>query len=99
MSIDVRPASIDGLVVADWNTSKNYDRQKTQEIVDMIRYIDPYATIYFNDPQIKGVSPMKDHDNHIHVTWSLNHMRGKCYRKSIEKYGVYYVPEKREGGK
>lgn len=57
----------------------NYDRAKTQIIVDTILRIDPKATILFNDPKIKGVKPYPKHDDHIHITWSMNQIEESAY--------------------
>lgn len=69
LGIDLRPMSVDGEATT-WQ-SKNYDRVKTQALVNMVLTIDADAKMLFNDPEIRGVKPFRKHDNHIHVTWGL----------------------------
>ncbi|MBI4357317.1 MAG: hypothetical protein HY559_05520 [Gammaproteobacteria bacterium] len=83
VSVDVRPGSTNGNPTK-WNDPvkfQNYDRLKTQIIVYNILQVDPKAKIFFNDPKIVGVTPAADHDDHIHVTWSLHPMDKKFQRK------------------
>lgn len=65
--VDVRPASVeaDGGAVR-WN-SPNYDLAATQRIVDAFRATGQVKRIYFNDPNIKGVTPLSGHDDHMHI--------------------------------
>lgn len=94
-AIDVKPLGEDSeKSPATWK-SKNYDRERTQQMVDYILEIDPCAKLLFNDPKIKGVSPYKGHDDHIHITWSVNRIKNmtvistykgrKTYRDSVMK--------------
>lgn len=64
--VDIRPMRTGGSGPVTFR-SPNYDRAATQSLVDTIRAVSPKATIYFNDPSIKGVQYFDGHDNHIHV--------------------------------
>lgn len=79
-AIDLRPGGFTNRARADWRAPMlnfpNYNREKTQIIVNAILKIDPKATILFNDPAIKGVKPYPGHDDHIHVTWSKDGVPG-----------------------
>ncbi|MHB1207388.1 MAG: hypothetical protein ACYCZX_17610, partial [Rhodospirillaceae bacterium] len=44
-----------------------YDRQATQQLVDTLRATGGVQTIFFNDPEIKGVKYLAGHDDHLHV--------------------------------
>lgn len=67
LSIDVRPARIDGAQESVSYQDPHYDRDATQRLVDAFRSTGQVSKIYFNDPQITGVQPYKGHDNHLHV--------------------------------
>jgi Putative peptidoglycan binding domain/Penicillin-insensitive murein endopeptidase len=49
----------------------NYSRERTQDLVDFVRSnsVLNVRTILFNDPNVKGVSPWKGHDDHLHVSF------------------------------
>lgn len=87
-AIDVRPGGIMNRERSDCRSPvlafTNYDRQKTQAIVDAILKIDPKATIYFNDPKIKGVQYSRGHDDHIHITWSKDSVSSKCLAQEVD---------------
>ncbi|MCB1985593.1 MAG: Ig-like domain-containing protein [Burkholderiales bacterium] len=65
--LDVRPMTTDGKR-GTWQ-QKNYDRPRTQELVDLLTNIGA-GKIYFNDPQIIGASRLAGHDNHLHVSFT-----------------------------
>lgn len=67
-SIDVRPVRTDNSQVGSttWR-SPSYDRARTQKLVDDFRASGRVKAIWFNDPAIKGVTPMSHHDDHFHV--------------------------------
>lgn len=67
LSIDMRPARRDGAPLPVTYQSDQYDRDATQRLVDAFRSTGQVGTIYFNDPQIRGVQPLGGHDNHLHV--------------------------------
>ncbi|WP_406455521.1 penicillin-insensitive murein endopeptidase [Streptomyces sp. NBC_01622] len=50
----------------------SYSRALTQELVDLLRNNDvlPVHAIFFNDPEIRGVRPLENHDNHLHVRFA-----------------------------
>jgi hypothetical protein len=64
--VDIRPIRTSGSGPLTWR-SANYDRAATQRLVDVIRAVSPNATIYFNDPDIRGETRYPNHDNHLHV--------------------------------
>lgn len=66
LDVDIRPMRSGGSGPLTWRSS-NYDRAATQRFVDTIRATSPNATIYFNDPKIRGVQPFSGHNNHLHV--------------------------------
>jgi RHS repeat-associated protein len=47
--------------------SPNYDREGTQRLINIILFVAPASTIYFNDPNIQGAQYYRGHNNHIHV--------------------------------
>jgi hypothetical protein len=67
--VDIRPVRGDGREGPVSCAMPGYSRRLTQELVGIIRGnpVLPVAKIYFNDPQITGVSPRAGHDNHLHV--------------------------------
>jgi len=65
--IDIRPVRRDGRQEGLTFENPAYDREATQRLVDMWRATGAVKDIYFNDPQIRGVSKQKKHDDHIHV--------------------------------
>lgn len=84
--IDIRPIRSDGKQLpVDYNDPA-YDRTATQQLVDTLRATGGVEAIYFNDPQIKGVTADKlgpddepVHHNHLHVKVNPN------YRRSLGK--------------
>ena len=66
IDVDIRPMRISGSGSVPY-TSSNYDQPSTQKLVDLILAQNPKARILFNDPNIKGVTPFKGHDDHLHV--------------------------------
>ena len=80
--IDIRPMRSDGQRAGvQWNlpdqpnmVNPDYDRNSTQSLVDTLWSTGGVRNIFFNDPQIKGVTPYPGHDTHLHVevdpTWT-----------------------------
>jgi len=69
--VDLAPiASTEEEIALTWDHPK-YSRQRTQQLVDMIRNnpIVNVRTILFNDPNVTGVEPWEGHDNHLHVSF------------------------------
>jgi hypothetical protein len=66
--IDIRPIRKDGRDLPITYEQPGYDREATQQLVDTLLATGGVKRIFFNDPQIKGVSPWKGHDNHLHVS-------------------------------
>lgn len=71
LGIDVRPARNDGSTGAVTWQSPLYDRAATQRLVDAFRATGQVSKIYFNDPNIRGVTPARGHDNHMHIQLTL----------------------------
>ncbi|MBI4524973.1 MAG: penicillin-insensitive murein endopeptidase [Deltaproteobacteria bacterium] len=69
VDVDIRPMRNDSREAGtDWRLP-SYSRELTQELVDII-FANPVLevdVIFFNDPNIKGVRPWSNHDNHLHV--------------------------------
>ena len=71
--VDIRPIRRDGLPsgvtwkLPDGTINPVYDRLGTQRLVDTLRATGSVNRIYFNDPEIRGVSPYSGHDNHLHM--------------------------------
>ncbi|HVW75193.1 MAG TPA: hypothetical protein VHC39_16265 [Rhizomicrobium sp.] len=67
LGIDVRPARTDGAQTPVTYKDPAYDQAATQRLVDAFRSTGQVSRIYFNDPLIHGVQPLRGHDNHLHV--------------------------------
>ncbi|UVC12309.1 penicillin-insensitive murein endopeptidase (plasmid) [Rhizobium sp. TH2] len=50
----------------------SYSSARTRLLVDIVRKnaVMPIRTIFFNDPNISGVTPLGGHDNHLHVSFT-----------------------------
>lgn len=70
--VDMRPATqaYTHAAVGSFQKNPNYSREKTQALVDLLRFDPNVKRILFNDPAIQGVSPAADHDNHLHVIFN-----------------------------
>jgi penicillin-insensitive murein endopeptidase len=75
VGIDIRPIRTDDKQVGVTYNDPAYDRAATQALVDTLHSTGGVQSIYFNDPQISGVSPWKGHDNHLHVRVDPNYQR------------------------
>ncbi len=75
--IDVRPIRTDGKNARVTYRDGVYDREATQKLVDTFRATGGVEQIFFNDPEIKGVTPDPKgvHDNHLHVRVNPNYRR------------------------
>jgi penicillin-insensitive murein DD-endopeptidase len=65
--VDVRPVRRDKANQPVTWQSPLYDRAATQRLVDAFRATGQVLDIFFNDPNIRGVKPLRDHDNHLHI--------------------------------
>lgn len=56
---------------ATWQDSA-YSAARTRLLIEIIRRnsVMPIRTIFFNDPNIAGVTPLSGHDNHLHVSFT-----------------------------
>lgn len=74
LAVDIRPIRLDGSGGRTNWRSATYDRAATQRLVDTLRASGNVDYIWFNDPQITGVTfccrnnPAL-HDNHLHVRY------------------------------
>jgi penicillin-insensitive murein DD-endopeptidase len=80
--MDIRPLRKDGKNLPVTFQDPAYDREATQALVDTFKATAGVDAIYFNDPQIKGVTadvlkPGQEpiHHNHLHVRVSPNYRR------------------------
>ncbi|MET7696182.1 penicillin-insensitive murein endopeptidase [Streptomyces sp. NPDC005485] len=70
--VDIRPVKSNGRQgPLSWRRP-GYSRALTQELVDLLRgnQVLPVHAIFFNDPEVRGVRPLKGHDNHLHVRFA-----------------------------
>lgn len=71
LDVDIRPLRSDlAQLPVTWR-DPNYSRVFTQLLVDLIlsTFGNHVRVIFFNDPQIRGVTPFSGHDNHLHVSF------------------------------
>lgn len=81
--VDMRPMTTDGNA-GRWQDA-NYDRPRTQAMVSALAQLGA-GTIYFNDPQITGATPLGGHDNHLHASFAANAVEAfalKDYMQSL----------------
>lgn len=67
LGIDVRPARADSAQTGVTYQDPQYDREATQRLVDAFYATGQVDKIFFNDRKVRGVQPLRDHDNHLHV--------------------------------
>lgn len=69
VDIDVRPVRTSGeSPVTRFDAA--YSRTRTQAMIRLFRAELPITHIFFNDPNVSGVSPWPNHDNHFHARTS-----------------------------
>jgi peptidoglycan hydrolase-like protein with peptidoglycan-binding domain len=73
VDVDIRLMRNDRREEAVVYQSSSYSRSLTQELVNLIRAngVLRVQYIFFNDPQVTGVSKWPGHDNHLHVRFFL----------------------------
>ncbi|MFG1625568.1 penicillin-insensitive murein endopeptidase [Kribbella sp. NPDC049227] len=88
--VDIRPVRNDGKEEPVNYTMPVYSRQLTQELVDLIRGnpVLQVSRVFFNDPQVKGVSPLSGHHDHMHVSFTTTPATGGSFPAA----GGSYVP-------
>lgn len=69
VDVDVRPVRTSG-ESAVTRFQSSYSRTRTQALVRMFRAELPITHIFFNDPNVSGVSRWPNHDNHFHARTS-----------------------------
>lgn len=67
--VDIRPMRNDGVAGPTNYQSSNYSRQLTQQLVNIILQDPNVELIWFNDPNITGVTAQPGHDHHLHVKY------------------------------
>jgi Penicillin-insensitive murein endopeptidase/Putative peptidoglycan binding domain len=69
VDIDIQPMRNDGLEQRVRRFDREYSRSLTQELINLIHAngILGVSYIFFNDPDVRGVSCEPNHDNHLHV--------------------------------
>lgn len=74
VDVDVRVPRNDAQESASNYKHSSYSRARTQKLVNLFRQngIIPVTHIFFNDPQVSGVSQWPNHDNHLHVRFDIN---------------------------
>lgn len=70
LNVDVRPCRIDGSHGRTSFRDATYSRECTQALVDALLAQPEIVKVYFNDPSVRGVKPLKGHDDHLHVEFS-----------------------------
>ena len=81
--MDIRPVRADGKNLSVNYKDPAYDRAATQALVDTLKETGGVETIFFNDPEVKGVTADRPgqgkrsqiHDNHLHVRVNPNYRR------------------------
>jgi RHS repeat-associated protein len=67
LSIDIRPMRKDGRNLPTSIGQSTYDRDKTNELIQLFRQLPGIKTIFFNDSSIEGTTPSNGHSNHMHL--------------------------------
>ena len=67
LEVDIRPLRKDGQPVGVRWYQAAYDHAATAKLIALFRLYTPVRLIYFNDPQMPGVRPYPNHDNHLHL--------------------------------
>lgn len=72
LDVDIRPVKSNGRQGPTSWRQPGYSRALTQQLVDLLRgnKVLPVHAIFFNDPEVRGVRPLKGHDNHLHVRFA-----------------------------
>ena len=63
----MRPLRKDGRHLPVRYTDPAYDRAATERLVDLICATGMARRVFFNDGSIARVSPLRGHDDHLHV--------------------------------
>ncbi|MFF4502298.1 penicillin-insensitive murein endopeptidase [Streptomyces sp. NPDC001401] len=72
LDVDIRPVKANARQGPTSWRQPSYSRALTQELVDLLHGngVLPVHVIFFNDPEVRGVRPLKNHDNHLHVRFA-----------------------------
>lgn len=66
--VDIRPFRLDRKEGAVSRLDEQYDQDATARLIEMFFQSPIIKVIFFNDPMIPRVKPLKGHDDHFHVT-------------------------------
>ena len=73
LDVDIRPVTNNGKEIGLVYQNAAYSRSLTQELANLIRTSSVVGlnvrTILFNDPNVRGVTFFKGHNNHLHVSF------------------------------
>lgn len=67
VDVDIRPIRLDRKRDPVTYKDKQYDRESTKKIVELLKRDSNLKKILFNDSKITGVESYPGHDNHLHV--------------------------------
>ena len=67
LEVDIRPIRKDGAKQPVKWSSKEYDHEATQRMIDVIWQTGLVRKVGFNDPKIANATYMAGHDDHLHV--------------------------------
>lgn len=73
VDVDLRPLRRDGQNLPTDFMSQTYSRERTRQLIETIRQVEPTATIFFNDPELIRAGLTKyltGHHNHVHVRFA-----------------------------
>jgi penicillin-insensitive murein endopeptidase len=66
--VDIRPMRKDGKEEGISRFDGQYDQESTARLIGMFFESPLIKVIFFNDPTIPSVRPLKRHDDHFHIT-------------------------------
>lgn len=67
LEVDMRPLRKDRKHLPVRYTESTYDRVATERLIDLMYATGMVRRVFFNDGSIARVSPMRGHDDHLHV--------------------------------
>lgn len=81
---DMRPMTTNGQP-GTWRDA-NYDRERTQRLVNALNEALGASVIYFNDPMIDGATQLPGHDDHLHVSFAARGFRATSARGRVHDH-------------
>jgi penicillin-insensitive murein DD-endopeptidase len=67
LEVDIRPLRTDGREEAVTWRDRQYDKEGTIKLIELLRTYAPVEKILFNGPDVPFVLKWHDHDDHLHV--------------------------------